>query len=74
MRPAHASPAPAPKVLAGNALLPHTLEGRGPFDSVVVGADARADQLPALLPLLAPHGEAASNRGCQERTRNMLPM
>jgi hypothetical protein len=47
------------QVLTGNALLPHVLEGRGPFDFVLVGANAHGDQLPALLPLVAPHGDRA---------------
>lgn len=49
-------PSNHPQVVAGNALLPHVLEGRAPFDFVLVGADARADQLPALLPLVGPGG------------------
>lgn len=48
------------QVLPGNVLLPHVLEGQGPFDAVLVGADASADQLPALLQHLGQHGEAAS--------------
>jgi hypothetical protein len=44
------------QVLAGNALLPDVLEGAQPFDVVIVGADASGDQLPALLPLVAPTG------------------